>query len=162
MSTLDEVFGPRAVNQITGELYDTRAWHDQPENIRGVLSEFFRVLGGNPEGKARRHHAVAAREFVAAIGERPDLVEPSIEANLRDGLGVATLRSLVASALVMKYKSKNRVVGNQETVEMTLPYVCPKCGNRVGSEYVLTLECGYHAPGGPRTFGPVNRAAEKP
>jgi hypothetical protein len=151
---LEKWFGPHIVRRDTGEIRYDAQWHDQPENIRGVLSEFFRVLGGRPEGKARKHHVAAAREFVAAIGERPDIVEACIEANIRDGLGVASLRSLIASGLVLKYKQRRTVAENQETVTMTLPYLCEKCGNRVGSEYVLSLACGYHKPGG-RTFGPV-------
>lgn len=133
---------PRRVNQETGEIRPT-LFDKAPENIRGVMDEFFYELGGRPEGKALKAHEAAAREFVAEVGERPDLVKPAIEDNLKQGLGVASLRSLIATARVLKYKAKKHDLSTIDSATDTADdghVLCPKCGRMVNPQ-TLNMAC---------------------
>ena len=129
---------------------DYWAWADTEERLRGVLRAFFEELGGHPEGRYRKAHVDAARHFVSMVGERPDLVVPAINENLKQGLGVATLRSLVASAQVLKLQDRRAVTENQMATGSGL-IPCPRCGFDIAPQNVDT-DCRGHF-GGTRRFG---------
>lgn len=110
MTKLDRVFGPR--RERTDEERQNgfsrgggTNYPEAEERIREVLDKWDQITGFHPDRTDKKVRSVlksAARDFVNAIGERPDLLEAAIGLMRKKGLVPSTPRSAISFARELK------------------------------------------------------------
>lgn len=116
-SSLDTYFGPRTAVAGTPQIRPT-GWPEAAENLRLTLDTFDRCQGGTPRSpEVRKARRAAARAWVEEYGENAaDLLERTFDKLKRNGMTVATERSLIKTAMTMKFDGAK--------VDQ---YICPDC-----------------------------------
>lgn len=96
-------------------------WPNVEERLRAVLDAFQECAGFTPRDRLRTEWIAGARNYVSNVGERADLIAPSVKYMQEHDMLIKSPGSLVTVAL--KMKGKTVVVSD----------VCPECGAAFGT-----------------------------
>ena len=77
-------------------------WPGVEERIRPILDAMQQEAGFNPVGHLRKSWIWGAREYAENVGTDPEIVKAAIREMQKNGLSIASPRSLVTIALKLK------------------------------------------------------------
>ena len=97
-------------------------WPNVEERLRGILDTFQECADFIPHEALRKQWIAGARNYVENVGERPDLIRPSIEYMQQRNLIIKSPGSLVTVALKLK----------RDEVPKVDRVPCPLCGAILG------------------------------